>query len=63
MKSSENKPLSHHIHNLMYRKQDEINRLYSRNVVLYEVVVKKRHELNLLEDRFARQIAWERSKQ
>ena len=61
MKYSEgNKPLSHQIHRLMYAKQDEINRLQMRPAIPYGLLEEKRKELWKLEEKFARQIVWER---
>jgi len=45
----------------MYRKQDEINKLQRRAAVPYGIIDKKRKELYALEDKFAKQIAFERS--
>ena len=44
----------------MYAKQDEINRLQMRPAIPYGLLEEKRKELWKLEEKFARQIAWER---
>lgn len=61
MKYSENnKPLSHHIHSLMYKKKRDIIELQKRNITPFSLVRRKKNELKELENKFVRQIDWER---
>ena len=53
-------PLSMQIHNLMYKKRTEIWDLQNRPVTPFTELKTKREELHKLEQKFKRQIAWEK---
>jgi len=62
MKYSEgNKPLSHRIHTLMYKKMAELNELKMRRATPFGLIDSKKKEIQKLEQKFIKQIAWENS--
>ena len=61
MKSSEDniKPISHYIHQKLYKKQCELNGLKRKHLTPLDVIKAKRDEVYELERKFRRQIEWE----